>query len=90
MSMDQMAWILAGFLLKEAFSAIKGFRSETKTESKEMIQEIQKLAIAIVELRVEMKHLSIVLELIPKLQRDVDAAHTAIRELKLSDGRQDS
>lgn len=69
---------LLGFLAKEAYNNLKASKSDLKDLTKEM----QELKFAIVELKVEMKHLAKVIEPIPKVLKDLDAAHTSIREIK--------
>lgn len=63
------------FLVKELFQWMKG-------STKEHMQLMQQNTLAIVELKVRIEYLSKQLDLLPKLAKDVDQAHKAIREMQ--------
>lgn len=89
--MDQTALValvagVLGFIAKEMFGAIKGGHQKRQDALDKALEknteEIQKLTIAIVELKSQLTAVSEKLLSLPKLERDVNEAHIKIRELR--------
>lgn len=62
-------------LIKEIVSWFKG-------STREHIKAIEANTIAVVELKVHLKYLSERIDQLPEMRSDLDAAHSAIRQIK--------
>lgn len=72
---EHIAWAAVGvWALKELYAV---FKDDKRKNTDALMQN----TLAVVELRVELRYLKALLDEVPKLRKDVDAAHARLRDL---------
>lgn len=68
-------WIIAAWLIRELWGTYR-------EKSKELTKSLSELALAVTELRVEIKNLKDSVGHIPTIRQDLNALHSKVREIE--------
>lgn len=78
MTTEALTWGLLGVLI------VKEFISLFFSRHRDNVLALQDNTMAIIELKIELRHMKQAIEEVPKLRKDIDAAHEKLRQRSLT------